>query len=110
MRKHIKNQIETKNFFDKNVHFDVRIFMVKKKEWNFKKKNDFNLKKKKYDIVFNSYTDVKTYEKSKKKIFWKKCPFWGRIYLIKEWVKIIWKIELKFLKKILRIKSYVIKK
>ena len=35
-------------------------------------KNDFNFFKKKYDIVYNSYTDVKTHLKSNFKFFFSK--------------------------------------
>ena len=49
-------------FFEKNVHFEVGFFLVIK--WPEKKifKNDFNFSKK-YDIVYNSYTDLKTHLK-----------------------------------------------
>ena len=45
-------------FFEKNVHFEVGFFLVKKwAEKNFLK--IFLIFRKKYDIVYNSYTDVK---------------------------------------------------
>ena len=47
-------------FFEKNVHFEVGFFLVKKwAEKNFLK--IFLIFRKKYDIVYNSYTDVKTH-------------------------------------------------
>ena len=56
---------------------------------------------KKYNIVYNSYTDVKTHLKSNCKIFSKKCPFWGRIFFgYKMARKIFFKNDFNFFKKI----------
>ena len=62
-------------FFEKNVHFEVGFFLVIKwPEKNFLKM--ILIFSKKYDIVYNSYTDVKTHLKSNCKFFFrKKCPF-----------------------------------
>ena len=62
-------------FFEKNVHFEVGLFLVIK--WPEK----YFLKmilifSKKYDIVYHSYIDVKTHLKSNCNFFFrKKCPF-----------------------------------
>ena len=62
-------------FFEKNVHFEVGFFLVIKwPEKNFLKM--ILIFSKKYDIVYNSYTDVKTHLKSNCNFFFrKKCPF-----------------------------------
>ena len=87
-------------FFEKNVHFEVGFFLVKKwAEKNFLK--FFLIFRKKYDIVYNSYTDVKTHKKSNFNFFFEKnVHFEVGFFLVKKWAeKIFLKIFLIFRKK-----------
>ena len=47
-------------FFEKNYHFEVGFFLVKNGLKNFFRPQNGHFFRKKYDIVYNSYTDVKT--------------------------------------------------
>ena len=62
-------------FFEKNVHFEVGFFLgIKWPEKIFLKM--ILIFSKKYDIVYNSYKDIKTHLKSNCNFsFEKKCPF-----------------------------------
>ena len=73
VKTHLKSNF--KFFFEKNVHFEVGFFLVIKwPEKNFLKM--ILIFSKKYDILYYSYTDVKTHLKSNFKFFFrKKCPF-----------------------------------
>ena len=69
VKTHLKSNF--KFFFEKNVHSEVGFFLVIK----WPEKNFFKMIlifSKKYDIVYNSYTDVKTHLKSNFKFFSKK--------------------------------------
>ena len=99
VKTHLKSNFNF--FFEKNVHFEVGFFFVIK--WPEKKFFKMILIfSKKYDIVYNSYTDVKTHLKSNFNFFFrKKCPFWGRIFFrYKMARKKIFKNDFNFLKKI----------
>ena len=74
-------------FFEKNVHFEVGFFLVKKwAEKNFL--NFFLIFRKKYDIVYNSYTDVKTHKKSNFNFFFEKnVHFEVGFFLVKKWAE-----------------------
>ena len=70
---HVKTHLKSncKFFFEKNVHFEVGFFsVIKWPEKNFFL-NDFNFFKK-YYIVYNSYTNVKTHLKSNCNFFFSK--------------------------------------
>ena len=69
VKTHLKSNF--KFFFEKNVHFEVGFFLVIKwPEKIFLKM--ILIFSKKYDIVYYSYTDVKTHLKSNFKFFLKK--------------------------------------
>ena len=82
-------------FFEKNVHFEVGFFLVIK----WPEKNFFKMIlifSKKYDIVYNSYTDVKTHLKSNCNFFFEKnVHFEVGFFLVIKWP------EKNFLKMIL---------
>ena len=84
-----------KIFFEKNVHFEVGIFLVI--NWLEKKfLKMFLIFSKKYHIVYNSNTDLKTHLKSNCKFFFEKnvilrCGF----FMVIKWP------EKKFLKMII---------
>ena len=73
VKTHLKSNC--KFSFEKNVHFEVGFFFdIKWPEKDFLKM--ILIFSKKYDIVYNRYTDVKTHLKSNCKFFFrKKCPF-----------------------------------
>ena len=92
-------------FFEKNVHFEVGFFLVIK--WPEKKFFFFWLKmilifSKKYDIVYNSYTDVKTHLKSNCNFFFEKnVHFEVGFFLVIKWPeKNFFKNDFNFFKKI----------
>ena len=58
-------------FFEKNVHFEVGFFLVKKWAEKFFFKI-FLIYRKKYDKVYISYIDVKTHKKSNFNFFFRK--------------------------------------
>ena len=69
VKTHLKSNFNF--FFEKNVHFEVGFFFVIKwPEKNFLKM--ILIFSKKYDIVYNSYTDVKTHLKSNFNFFFEK--------------------------------------
>ena len=72
-------------FFEKNVHFEVGFFLVIKwPEKNFLKM--ILIFSKKYDIVYNSYTDVKTHLKSNCNFFFEKnVHFEVGFFLVIKW-------------------------
>ena len=87
-------------FFEKNVHFEVGFFLVIKwPEKNFLKM--ILIFSKKYDIVYNSYTDVKTHLKSNCNFFFEKnVHFEVGFFLVIKWPeKIFLKMILIFSKK-----------
>ena len=88
-------------FFEKNVHFEVGFFLVIKwPEKNFLKM--ILIFSKKYDIVYNSYTDVKTHLKSNCNFFFEKnVHFEVGFFLVIKWPeKIFFKNDFNFFKKI----------
>ena len=93
VKTHLKSNC--KFFFEKNVHFEVGFFLVIKwPEKNFLKM--ILIFSKKYDIVYNSYTDVKTHLKSNCKFFFEKnVHFEVGFFLVIKWP------EKNFLKMIL---------
>ena len=87
-------------FFEKNVHFEVGFFLVIKwPEKNFLKM--ILIFSKKYGIVYNSYTDVKTHLKSNCNFFFEKnVHFEVGFFLVIKWPeKIFLKMILIFSKK-----------
>ena len=94
---YVKTQLKSncKFFFEKNVHFEVGLFLVIKwPEKNFLKM--ILIFSKKYDIVYNSYTYVKTQLKSNCKFFFEKnVHFEVGFFLVIKWP------EKNFLKMIL---------
>ena len=93
VKTHLKSNC--KFLFEKNVHFEVGFFLVIK--WPEKKFLKMILIfSKKYDIVYNSYKDVKTHLKSNCKfLFEKNVHFEVGFFLVIKWP------EKKFLKMIL---------
>ena len=93
VKTHLKSNC--KFFFEKNVHFEVGFFLVIKwPEKNFLKM--ILIFSKKYDIAYNSYTDVKTHLKSNCKFFFEKnVHFEVGFFLVIKWP------EKNFLKMIL---------
>ena len=74
-------------FFEKNVHFEVGFFLVKNGLKNFFLKMILIFRKK-YDIVYNSYTDVKTLKKSSFNFFFEKnVHFEVGFFLVKNGLK-----------------------
>ena len=99
VKTHLKSNF--KFFFEKNVHFEVGFFLVIK--WPEK----FFLKmilifSKIYDIVYNSYTDVKTHIKSNFKFFFVKNVHFevGFFFCYKMARKDFFKNDFNFFKKI----------
>ena len=87
-------------FFEKNVHFEVGFFLVKKwAEKSFFK--IFLIFRKKYDKVYISYIDIKTHKKSNFNFFFEKnVHFEVGFFLVKKWAeKIFFKSFLIFRKK-----------
>ena len=71
VKTHLKSNFKFNFFFEKNVHSEVGFFLVIKwPEKDFLKM--ILIFSKKYDIVYNSYTDVKTHLKSNFNFFSKK--------------------------------------
>ena len=87
-------------FFEKNVHFEVGHFSCKKWAENFFFKMILIFRKK-YDIVYNSYTDVKTLKKSSFNFFFEKnVHFEVGHFSCKKWAeKFFFKMILIFRKK-----------
>ena len=98
VKTHLKSNFNF--FFEKNVHFEVGFFFVIK--WPEKKFLKMILIFwKKYDIVYNSYTDVKTHLKSNFNFFFEKNVHFevGFFFVIKWPEKKFLKMILIFLKK-----------
>ena len=98
VKTHLKSNFNF--FFEKNVHFEVGFFFVIKwPEKNFLKM--ILIFSKKYDIVYNSYTDVKTHLKSNFNFFFEKNVHFevGFFFVIKWPEKIFLKMILIFSKK-----------
>ena len=83
VKTHLKSNC--KFFFEKNVHFEVGFFLVIKwsEKFFFKMILIFS---KKYEIVYNSYTDVKTHLKSNCNFFFEKdVHFEVGFFLVIKW-------------------------
>ena len=83
----IHKKLNCNFFFEKNVHFEVGFFLIKKwAEKNFL--NFFLIFRKKYDIVYNRYTEVKIHKKLNCNFFFEKnVHFEVGFFLIKKWAE-----------------------